>query len=70
MDPSICLLMATSKQSVSAGHSWQHLSVLSAARKKEDVKSISLSLRKTLKLISSEANTDEVVEAANILTRK
>ena len=70
LDPRICLLMATSKQSISAGHSWHCLSVLSAAKEREDVKSISLSLRKTLKLISSEANTDDVVEAANILTTK
>jgi len=62
--------MATSKQSISAGHSCHCLSVLSAAKDREDIKSISLSLRKALKLISSEANTDDVVEAANILTTK
>lgn len=46
LDPRICLLVATSKQSISAGHSWHCLSVLSAAKEREDVKSISLSFGK------------------------
>lgn len=45
-------------------------SVLSAAKEREDIKSFSLSVRKMLKLISSEGNTDYVVEAANIPTAK
>lgn len=46
------------------------LRLLSASKERVVVKSINLSLRKTLKLISSEANTDDIVEAANILTTK
>lgn len=67
LDTHICLLMATSKQSFCRAQ--LALSLLSAAKERE-VKSISLLLRKTLKLIYSEANTDDVVEAANILTMK
>lgn len=70
LDPHICLLMRTSKQFISVGHSWHCLSVLSAAKEREDVKSFGFSLRKILKLISSEGNTDDVVEVANILTTK
>lgn len=70
MDPHICLLIGTSKQSISVGHSRHYLSVLCAAKEREDIKNFGLLLRKTVKLISSEANTDDVVEAANILTTK
>lgn len=62
--------MATSKQSISAWHSWHYLSVLSAVKKREDIKSIGLSLRKTLKWMYLEANTDDVVKTASILTTK
>lgn len=68
MDLIICLLMATSKQSTSAGHTWHHLNVLFAVKKRADFKS--LSLRKMLKIIYLEANTDDVVETANSLTTK
>lgn len=60
--------MATSKQSTSAGHTWHHLNVLFAVKKRADFKS--LSLRKMLKIIYLEANTDDVVETANSLTTK
>lgn len=70
MDLIICLLMATSKQSTSAGHTWHRLNVLFAVKKRADFKSISLSLRKMLKIIYLEANTDDVVETANSLTTK
>lgn len=38
LDPHICLLSSTSKQSISAGHSWHCLSVLSAAEEREDIR--------------------------------
>lgn len=38
LDPHICLLSSTSKQSISAGHSWHCLSVLSTAKEREDIR--------------------------------
>lgn len=69
-DLHISVSLATSKQSTSAGHSWRCLSVLSLAKEREDIKSISLSLKQILTFISSDANADDIVEAANILTTK
>lgn len=39
-------------------------------KKREDIKSIGLSLRKTLKWIYLEANTDDVAKTASTLTTK